>query len=115
MYEGYIDPEFVEIDDDTMTSLHVCIFSHLIYHDRLIIKKVKIGKKCIIGAHTLILPGTKIKDEAMLGANSFTNPEQVLESNLIYVGMPANKSFTHKSIDESRIKAEKIKTAKDKE
>ncbi len=114
LYEGYIDPEFVEIGDDTMTSLHVCIFSHLIYHDKLIIKKVKIGKRCIIGAHTLILPGTNIKDEVVLGANSFTKPEQVLESNLIYIGMPANKSITHKSIEQSRIKAEMMKNTKDK-
>ena len=31
LYEGYIDPVFVEIGDFTMTSLNICIFSHLIY------------------------------------------------------------------------------------
>ena len=66
LYEGYIDPEFIEIGNDTMTSLHVCIFSHLIYHDKVIIKKVKIGKKCIIGPHTIISPGTIIKDGTIL-------------------------------------------------
>ncbi|MFX1488219.1 MAG: hypothetical protein ACFFBI_03665, partial [Promethearchaeota archaeon] len=37
-YEGYIDPELVEIGDFTMTSLNICIFSHLIYQDKIIIK-----------------------------------------------------------------------------
>ena len=48
MYEGYIDPLFVEIGDFTMTSLNICIFSHLIYHDGVFIKKVKIGKACVV-------------------------------------------------------------------
>ncbi|MBY9007874.1 MAG: hypothetical protein KGD63_14125 [Candidatus Lokiarchaeota archaeon] len=110
LYEGYIDPEFIEIGNDTMTSLHVCIFSHLIYHDRVFIKKVKIGKKCIISAHSIILPGTVIKDEAILGANSYTNINQILESNLIHTGLPAIRSFNPKSIEElkSKVKDNKI-------
>lgn len=109
LYEGYIDPEFIEIGDDTMTSLHVSIFSHLIYHDRVIIKKVKIGKKCIIGSHTTILPGTIIKDEAILGSNSYTKIGQILESNLIHIGRPVDKTFIPASIGEYKRKVDNIK------
>ncbi len=108
IYEGYIDPEFIEIGNDTMTSLHVCIFSHLIYHDFIVIKRVKIGSKCIISAHSMILPGTVLKDEAILGANSYTKINQILESKLIHTGLPVSRSFIQKSLEESKDKVNNL-------
>ncbi len=107
-YEGYIDPEFVEIGDFTMTSLHICIFSHLIYHDKVIIKRVKIGKACVVGPHTIITPGTIMRDEAVLGANSYTSIGQVLEGGLIHVGIPVSINFPVQTLEESIEKAETI-------
>ncbi len=111
-YEGYIDPEFVEIGDFTMTSLHICIFSHLIYQDKIVIKKVKIGKNCIIGPQTLISPGTTLQDGAILGANSYTWVDQNLEGDLIHVGTPVSMTFPIQSVEESQHKAERIKREK---
>ncbi len=111
-YEGYIDPIFVEIGDFTMTSLHTLIFSHLLYQDKLIIKKVKVGKYCIVGPQTLISPGTVMQDEAILGANSYTWINQELKSNLIHVGTPVDKSFLIQSLEDSKEKAEKIRGKK---
>lgn len=108
-YEGYIDPEFVDIGDYTMTSLNICIFSHLIYHDKIIIKKVKVGKTCIIGPQTIISPGTILQDGAILGANSYTWLEQVLESDLIHVGTPVSMTFPIQTVEESQKKAKRIK------
>lgn len=100
-YEGYIDPEFVEIGDFTMTSVNIGIFSHLIYHDRVIIKRVKIGKACIVGPQTIIAPGTVMQDGSVLGANSYTNIGQELESDLIHVGVPVSMSFPIQTLEES--------------
>ncbi|MGV9173189.1 MAG: DapH/DapD/GlmU-related protein [Promethearchaeia archaeon] len=111
-YEGYIDPLWVEIGDNTMTSLHICIFSHLLYHDKVLIKKVKIGKNCIIGPHTIVMPGTIIEDEAVLGANSYTTLNQHLEAKLIHVGTPVISSFPLQSLEESKRKIDK--TGKEK-
>ncbi|MFX0028461.1 MAG: hypothetical protein ACFE8B_04590 [Candidatus Hermodarchaeota archaeon] len=108
-YEGYIDPEFVEIGDFTMTSLNICIFSHLIYHDRIIIKKVKIGKACVVGPQTIVNPGTTMQDGSVLGANSYTWIGQELESDLIHVGTPANINFPIQTLEESQEKVERIK------
>jgi hypothetical protein len=108
-YEGYIDPEFVEIGDFTMTSLNICIFSHLIYHDKMIIKRVKIGKACIVGPQTIISPGTVLEDGAVLGVNSYTRINQVLEGDLIHVGIPVNITLPIQSVEESQEKAEKVK------
>ncbi|MFX1567848.1 MAG: hypothetical protein ACFFCV_05710 [Promethearchaeota archaeon] len=108
-YEGYIDPEFVEIGDYTMTSLNICIFSHLIYHDKILIKKVKVGKTCIVGPQTIISPGTILRDGAILGVNSYTWIDQVLEGDLIHVGTPVSMTLQIQSVEESQKKAERIK------
>ncbi|MFX1574303.1 MAG: hypothetical protein ACFFB0_16300 [Promethearchaeota archaeon] len=108
-YEGYIDPEFIEIGDYTMTSLNICIFSHLIYHDKLIIKRVKVGKACVVGPQTIISPGTIMEDGAVLGANSYTWIKQKLEGNLIHVGTPVTTKIPIQTLEESQEKAERIK------
>jgi len=107
-YEGYIDPEFIEIGDFTMTSLNICIFSHLIYHEQIIIKKVKIGKACVVGPQTIVSPGTVMQDGAVLGANSYTWVGQELESDLIHVGTPVSMTFPIQSLEESQEKVERI-------
>ncbi|TES99346.1 MAG: hypothetical protein E3J90_04810 [Promethearchaeota archaeon] len=109
LYEGYIDPLFVEIGDFTMTSLNICIFSHLIYQDKLLIKRVKIGKACVVGPHTIIAPGTIMEDFAVLGVNSYTEINQRLKGNLIHVGTPVSITLPIQSVEESQHKAEKVK------
>jgi acetyltransferase-like isoleucine patch superfamily enzyme len=112
LYEGYVDPEFIEIGDHTMTSLNILIFSHLIYHDKVIIKKVKIGKNCILGPQTLVSPGSVMHDGSILGANSYTWVNQELKSDLIHVGTPVRMTFPIQSLEESQQKAERIKKEK---
>ena len=106
-YEGYIDPLFISIGDFSMTSLHICIFSHLIYHDKVIIKKVNIGEQCVIGPQTIISPGTIMHKGAVLGANSYTWISQELKGDLIHVGTPVSMSFPIQSVEES---IEKVKS-----
>jgi hypothetical protein len=109
-YEGYIDPvkNLIEIGDFTMTSLNICIFSHLIFHDKVFIKKVKIGKACVIGPHSIIVPGTYMEDGAVLGANSYTWIGQHLEGNLIHVGTPVSMTFPIQTVEESVHKVESL-------
>ena len=110
-YEGYIDPvgDFVEIGDYSMTSLNICIFSHLIYPDKVLIRKVKIGKACVIGPQSIVTPGTIMKDGAVLGANSYTWIGQELEGELIHVGTPVSINFPIQTLEASLEKVEKIK------
>jgi len=108
LYEGYVDPLFVEIGNFTMTSLNICIFSHLIYHDKVIIMKVKIGNACVVGPQTVISPGTIMHDGAILGANSYTWINQELESDLIHVGTPVSMKLPIQTLEESQMKVEKI-------
>ncbi|MHA1147326.1 MAG: acyltransferase [Promethearchaeota archaeon] len=110
-YEGYIDPQLVEIGDFTMTSLHICIFSHLIYHDKVVIKKVIVEKNCIVGPQTIISPGTIMEEGAILGANSYTWVGQTLDSYLIHVGTPVSMKLPIQTVEEAKQKIEKTQKA----
>jgi hypothetical protein len=113
LYEGYIDPLFVEIGNFTMTSLNICIFSHLIYLDKVVIKKVKIGNACVVGPQTVTSPGTVMHDGAILGANSYTWVDQELESDLIHVGTPVSMKLPIQTLEESQKKVEEIQKGKE--
>ena len=75
----------------------------------MIIKKVKIGKACVVGPQTIVSPGTIMKDGAVLGANSYTWIGQELESDLIHVGTPVSINFPIQTLEDSLEKAERIK------
>ena len=75
----------------------------------MLIKKVKIGKACVVGPHTITSPGTVMDDFAILGVNSYTKINQKFEGNLIHVGTPVSITLPIQSVEESQEKAVKIK------
>ncbi|MFW9772747.1 MAG: hypothetical protein ACFFEO_11380, partial [Candidatus Thorarchaeota archaeon] len=83
--------------------------------DKVIIKKVKIGKACIVGPHTIVAPGTVMHEGAVLGVNSYTQIGQELEGDIIHVGTPARLKLAIQSVEESLKKAEKVKTESEEE
>jgi len=113
LYEGYIDPLFVVIGNFTMTSLNICIFSHLIYPNKVLIRKVKIGTACVVGPQTVTSPGTVMHDGAILGANSYTWVDQELESDLIHVGTPVSMKLPIQTLEESQKKVEELQKGKE--
>ena len=54
--------------------------------DKLIIKKVKIGKNCLIGGESFIMPGVIIEDNVVVGAKSLVTKNKKLEKGKVYVG-----------------------------
>ena len=91
LFDAWVDAEFLEIDKKTTIGQGSVIMSSMITPELLIIKRVRIGKNCVIGSHSVISPGTVIGDNVILGAFSCTAVDQVLESNWVYTGNPAQK------------------------
>ncbi|MFW9829583.1 MAG: hypothetical protein ACFFEY_18560 [Candidatus Thorarchaeota archaeon] len=91
LYEGWVDCEFVEFGKNVKIGQGSFITSNLIIKDKLIIKKVAIQDNVIIGAHSILLPGTIIEKNTILDTISMTTIDQRLESNSIYRGIPARK------------------------
>ncbi len=88
---GWVDCEFIEFGKNIRIGQGSFIISNLIIKDKLILKKVKIEDNVIIGAHSLVLPGTLIESNTILDAIAMTTINQHLESNSTYRGNPARK------------------------
>ncbi len=90
-FNAWVDSEFLEIGNNTMIGLGAVVLSAAVVGDYFIIKKTKIGDNVLIGAHTIVMPGTTIEDDVILGGMASTTIGQKLEAGWTYMGEPAKK------------------------
>ncbi|TFG26092.1 MAG: hypothetical protein EU532_10805 [Promethearchaeota archaeon] len=105
---GWIDCEFIELGKNIRIGQGSVIMSNIIIRDKLIIKKVILEDNVIIGAHSVVSPGTKIERNSTLDALSLTSINQRLNSNSIYSGIPAEKIMENRDIENKEILLELI-------
>ena len=91
LFEGWVDTEFIDFGKDVVVGQGSIVQSALIIGDLLIIRKVTIEDNVRIGAHSLIMPGTKMGSKSILASASMTTIGQELEGEWIYAGVPAKK------------------------
>ena len=84
------DPCVTEIGSNTLIGGGATIMGHL-GEEKLIIRKVRIGKNCLVGAEALIMPGVIFEDNVVLGGKSLVTKNKVLEKGSMYGGVPAEK------------------------
>ncbi|MHA1727268.1 MAG: acyltransferase [Promethearchaeota archaeon] len=103
LFDAFVDVEFIEIGNNAIIGQGSVIMSTMITKDWLIIKKVIIGNDTVIGAHSVVSPGTIFGNNTVLGAMSATTVGQVLESDWVYMGVPCRKYKTnvYQSLEES--------------
>ncbi|MHA1716767.1 MAG: acyltransferase [Promethearchaeota archaeon] len=88
---AWIDLEFVQIEDNVLIGSASIISSYYFTPKFLIVKRVHVGKDCIIGSKSRVTPGTIIEQGVTLLAKSVTKMDDRLESCGIYGGIPAEK------------------------
>ena len=88
--EWIADPCVIEIGDNTMIGGRALITGHLA-EDKLKIRKVKIGRNCLIGGETFIMPGVTIEENVVVGAKSLVTKNKRLEKGKVYAGIPAKE------------------------
>jgi len=86
--EEWLDPCLLEIGDNTMIGGRAMILGH-IAEEKLILQKTRIGKNCLIGGETFIMPGVTIEDNVVLGSKAMVPKGMTLKSGKTYVGIPA--------------------------
>ncbi len=91
LHEAWVDPELVEIGDYCMVGMNSIVLSHVMDHDIMLVKKTVLDSHAVIGAFGLLAPGVKVGKLCVLGANSGTRIDQVLEEKYLYAGDPARK------------------------
>jgi len=84
------DPYAVEIGEQTLIGGYSWILAH-VAEEKLLVKKVKIGNNCLIGARSIIMPGVIIEDGVTVGINSVVTKNQILKKGKMYAGVPARE------------------------
>lgn len=81
----YINARYgVEIQEEVQIGSHCSIYSHSTIDDKK--GKITIKKNARIGAHSVIMPGVTIGENAIIGAFSFVNKD--IPDNTIAFGVP---------------------------
>ena len=65
------------------------VISFGIEQDKFIIKKIIVEDDSLIGSKSVLMPGTVMKRGSKLSAHSYTNYNDVLEQDSVYMGHPA--------------------------
>jgi len=91
LFEGWMDTEFIEFGENVIVGQGSIIQSALVAGNLFIIRKTIIENDVIIGAHSIVMPGTKIGQKCILASSSTTIVNQELEEGWIYSGVPAKK------------------------
>jgi len=86
-------PELIEIDDGTLIGWGARIFTHEFHLDKVLIGKIKIGEKVLVGGFSVIRPDVTIGDNSVIQSNSYVNKN--VKNNDIVGGIPI-KSIKHK-------------------
>ncbi len=91
------EPFLIEIGDETTLSNNVRFINHdggynalhffEKYKDVRAFGRIKIGKQCFIGADTIIMLGSEIGDNCVLGAGSILTSS--MPNGTVYAGIPA--------------------------
>ncbi|MFX1452919.1 MAG: hypothetical protein ACFFCM_18935 [Promethearchaeota archaeon] len=91
LFEGYVDTEFLEFGKNVVVGQGAVIQSAVIVGNLFIMRKTIIEDDVVIGAHSVVMPGTNMKKRSILAGHSLTTVGQVLEEGWIYLGAPAKK------------------------
>lgn len=86
------DMSLLEIGDEAIIGGHATVICHSFERHRLILKKVKIGKRAIIGLNSVILPGCEIGDGALIAAGAVLSKNTRVEPHGVFCGVPAESA-----------------------
>ncbi|MFX1348948.1 MAG: hypothetical protein ACFE92_09780 [Promethearchaeota archaeon] len=91
LFEGWVDTEFIEFGKNIVVGQGAIIQSAIIVGNLFIIRKTIIGDNVVIGAQSVVMPGTHMKQNSILAGHSMTTVGQEIEENWVYLGAPAKK------------------------
>ncbi len=80
------DLSLLEIGDHAVIGGHATVIAHAFEPRGLILKKVRIGRKAIIGLNAIVLPGVTIGEGAVIGAGVFVPKNTLIASGTVYLG-----------------------------
>jgi acetyltransferase-like isoleucine patch superfamily enzyme len=85
------DPSMIEMDDGATIGGSANVMAHYASGSLLVIEKVRIGKRALVGHGATIFGGVEIGDKAKVLPNSFVLPKTKIPPGETWGGIPASK------------------------
>jgi len=87
------DPCMTILGDNVTMGEYSIIYGHIhnYKNGKILIKGVKIGNNCVIGAGSIIMPGSVLQDDVILATGAVVTQNQILRKGKIYGGIPAKE------------------------
>jgi len=86
------DLSLLELGDDAVIGGHATVICHSFERHRLILKKVRIARKAIIGLNAVVLPGCDIGEGALIAAGAVLGKGTAVPPHSVYSGVPAESA-----------------------
>jgi len=96
------DLSLLEIGDGTVIGGHSTVICHSFERGKLILKKVKIGKRVVVGLNSVILPGCEIGDGALVSAGAVLGKNVKVEPKDVYFGVPGQSARERHAENENK-------------
>ena len=80
------DLPLLEIGDGAVIGGHATVIGHSFERGQLILNRVKIGRKAVIGLNAVVLPGCEIGDGATVAASAVVPKNTKIEPNTVFYG-----------------------------
>ena len=91
LFEGFVDTEFLDFGINVVIGQSAIVQSAVIVGNLLIIRKTILEENVVVGAHSIVMPGTHMKKDSILAGSSLTTVGQELEEGWVYLGAPAKR------------------------
>jgi non-ribosomal peptide synthetase-like protein len=100
---GFIEFDLVEVGDRSILNRDCILQTHL-FEDRVMKgSRLRIGSGCEIGADSIVLCDSEMKDGARLGALSLLMKGEVLPAGPVWVGSPLDSSRADGGVEDARV------------
>lgn len=86
------DLSLIEVGDNTVIGGYATVMCHSFERNRLILRKVKIGKNVVLGLNSVVMSGADIGDGSFITAGAILGKNKQVEPNSVYVGVPAEST-----------------------
>jgi acetyltransferase-like isoleucine patch superfamily enzyme len=91
-----IDAYMISIGDNTVVGGDAILSPHVFADGKLIIRRISIGRDCLIGAHSYISPGVTVGDGCIVGMKAYVRRGVVMPPGTritTVAGMPVRRAL----------------------
>jgi len=83
------DAYLLEIGENSVIGGKATLSCHIFEKGYLILKPIKIGRNCVVGAHAYVHPGVEMEDNSAIGLYAMVPKDTIIHSKTVHGHLPA--------------------------